>query len=78
MRTVTIELSYNSAVHVTLIDNELPEANCAREIVVSTMAEAMVEVMEFLAPNQLHSVSAYLELKAEQDEKTSFQAVYGG
>lgn len=75
MRTVTIELSYDSSVHVTLVDSEHPLRQ--RELVIPTMAEAMVEVMEFIAPNQLHTVSAYLELKAEQDEKTSFQAVYG-
>ena len=75
MRTVTIQLSYNSCVALTLEDNEHP--NATRELNLPTMAEAMVEVMEFMAPNQLHTVSAYLELKAEQDEKTSFQAVYG-
>lgn len=76
MRTVTIELSYDSAVHVTLVDNEQPLRQ--RELTIPTMAEAMVEVMEFMAPNQLHAVSAYLELKAEQDEKNAFRAVYGG
>lgn len=75
MRTVVICTSYNSLVDVTFEDNEFPIKKHASQF--STMAEAMVEVMEFLAPNQLHTVSAYLELKADQDEKTSFQAVYG-
>lgn len=48
-----------------------------REVTYSSIAEAMVEVMEFLAPNQLHTVSAYLEFQAEKDEKASFTARFG-
>lgn len=43
----------------------------------STMAEAMVDVMEFLAPNQLHTVAAYLETRAEKAENSPVLARFG-